>query len=193
MAVDQQGDDPAETRTSLYSLTASKVDHKDSIPVPAIFTTTLISILLGLISIGSPTAFNDLVSLAVSGLYASYLIACVLLLWRRSTGFIRDIPQEPIDGIQPININLSDSSRGLVWGPWKMPEVFGKVVNVFACIYLTIVFFFSFWPPVTPVTPATMKYAILVMGFVAIASCLYYSLRAFKTYKGPVVEVELPQ
>ena len=70
-----------------------------------------------------------------------------------------------------------------------MREPFGTAVNAFACIYLFIVFFFTFWPPATPVEPDTMNYSSLVMGFVAIISGLYYVLRAHKVYTGPVVDV----
>ena len=56
-------------------------------------------------------------------------------------------------------------------------------------MYLAIVFFFSFWPPATPVTPNTMNYSSLVMGFAAIMSGLYYVLVAHKTYTGPVVDM----
>ena len=72
--------------------------------------------------------------------------------------------------------------------PWRMREPFGTIVNVFACAYLIIVFFFSFWPPATPVSPDTMNYSCLVLGFVAIMSTLYYVLYARKVYTGPVVE-----
>lgn len=144
--------------------------------------------LLGLISVGSAVAFNDLLSLAVSGLYASYLVACVLLFWRRCTGSIKDISAVPIQ--DPIATNLPGSGGSLVWGPWKMPEIIGKPVNAFACIYLTIVNFFTFWPPATPVTPDTMNYSVVVTGFVAIVSALYYSLWAHRTYTGPVIDVD---
>ena len=169
----------------------SKVNQQNSIPVPAIITTTVVSILLGLISVGSAVAFNDLVSLAVNGLYASYLVACALLLWRRCTGSIKDLSTVLHDSDDIMNTNLPGSAGHLVWGPWKMPEVIGRPVNAFACIYLTVVFFFTFWPPVTPVTPDTMNYSSLVMGFVAIMSGIYYTFRAHKTYTGPVVDVNL--
>lgn len=162
----------------------SKVDSNTSIPILAIATTTTFSLLIGLISIGSPVAFNDVISLTVNGLYASYFVACALLLWRRCEGSIQD-------ATQPANsntTNLPGSPGNLVWGPWRVPEPFGTAVNAFACIYLVVVFFFTFWPPATPVTPDTMNFSSLVMGFVAIMSALYYAIRARKTYTGPVVD-----
>ena len=174
----------------LRKANTSQVNHKNSIPILAIITTTTTSVLLGLISVGSPLAFNDLVSLAVSGLYASYLMACVLLLWRRCTGSIKDISTIVPTDMRLLNTNLPGCDRVLVWGPWKMPEILGIPTTALACVYLSVVFFFTFWPPVTPVTPDTMNYSSLIMASATIMSGLYYVLRAHKTYTGPVVDVD---
>ena len=56
----------------------------------AIAAVTSIAGLLALIYIGSPTVYSDVISLSVSGLYASYFVPCSFLLWRRTTGQIRD-------------------------------------------------------------------------------------------------------
>lgn len=153
----------------------------------AIVITTIVSILIGLISIGSPVAFNDVISLTVSSLYASYFVACALLLYRRIKGSIRDQHDASLEGSAERK-NLPGSAGNLVWGPWRMPEPWGTATNIFACIYLVIVFFFTFWPPATPVTPNTMNYSSLIMGAIAILSALYYALFAHKTYKGPVID-----
>ena len=155
-------------------------------------TTVLVSVLIGLISIGSPVAFNDVISLTVSSLYASYLVPCVLLLWHRCKGSIKDATTllQPSDEEISYSTNLPGSAGNLVWGPWRVSEPFGTVINAFACVYLIIVFFFTFWPPATPVTPDTMNYSSLVWGCAAIMSGLYYTLYAHKTYTGPVVEVD---
>ena len=64
------------------------------------------------------------------------------------------------------------------------------MINAFACVYLTVVFFFTFWPPKIPVTPDTMNYASLVMGAAAVLSGVFYLLYAHRTYTGPVVDVD---
>lgn len=155
----------------------------------AIATTTLFSLLIGLISIGSPIAFNDVISLTVSGLYSSYFVACVFLLWRRCEGSIKDEAELAASDSRPRNTNIPGAAGNLVWGPWRIPEPYGTAVNAFACVYLVIDFIFTFWPPTTPVTSVSMNYSSLVMGFVAILSALYYVLRANKIYTGPVVDV----
>ena len=147
------------------------------------------SLLIGLISIGSTVAFNDVISLTVSGLYASYFVTCTFLLWRRCKGSIRHVTQLSVSDNRPRNTNLPGSAGNLVWGPWRIPEPFGTIINGFACVYLLVVFFFTFWPPETPVAPDTMNYSSLVMGFVAIMSGLYYVMRANKTYTGPIVDI----
>ena len=158
-----------------------------------------VSILLGLISIGSPVAFNDVVSLTVNSLYASYFTACALLLWRRVQGSILS----PASSAAFISAethhqhtlsehkNLPGSAGKLVWGPWRMPEPLGTLVNFLACAYLLVVFVFTFFPPATPVQPATMNYSSLVMGVVAMASAVYYWVWGRRTYSGPVVEVDV--
>ena len=139
--------------------------------------------LLALINIGSSVAFNDVISLTISGLYASYLICLVLLFWRRYTGFIEYSPHEVTD------LSHGVDNMRLVWGPFHVPGIWGLFVNGIACIYVIIILFFSFFPPATPVTPATMNYSVLVFGSVIIFSIVYYYLYAKKHYRGPFVEV----
>ena len=167
-----------------------KVNGRTSIPTMSIITTTIVSLLIGLISVGSPVAFNDVISLTVNSLYASYFVACILLLWRRSSGSIRNEAELAMSDNRSRNTNLPGSAGNLVWGPWKIQEPFGTIINAAACIYLLIVFIFTFFPPATPITPDTMNYSCLLMGFASIMSGLYYTFRAHRTYKGPVVDVD---
>jgi choline transport protein len=66
-----------------------RVDPKSAVPVLAVVVTTVFSCLLALIVLGSSTAFNDIVSLSVVGLFSSYLMVACLLLWRRVRGDIK--------------------------------------------------------------------------------------------------------
>ena len=146
-----------------------------------IIATTIISTLLSLIILGSSTAFNNIVSICVAGLSASYLLAIGLLLWRRITGGIR-------------NPLISDSSLTntpgfeLTWGPWRMPNLIGPAVNAFAIAYVIIILFFSFWPPDSPVDATNMNYCILVTGAVISFSVVWYFVGGRKDYKGPVIQ-----
>ncbi|KAL8683513.1 MAG: hypothetical protein Q9186_000553 [Xanthomendoza sp. 1 TL-2023] len=175
----------ARDRGLPFSESISRVDGRTSIPVTAVAITATISVLLTLIGIGSSVAFNDIISITVVGLYASYLLAITLLLWRRVTGAIRPNDETPFE---TTIVNAPDSV--LTWGPFKMPYLTGIIINALAIGYLVIVFLFAFWPPAHPVQPSTMNYACLVFGCVIIVSVAWYLAVANKIYKGPVVEVQ---
>lgn len=83
------------------------------------------------------------------------------------------------------------ANTNLVWGPWHFTGALGIFINVFACMYLTLVLFFSFWPPYTPTTAADMNYSSVLMAFVILFSVVYYLLFARKTYKGPIIETDM--
>ena len=145
-----------------------------------------ISVLLSLITLGSTTAFNAMVSLTVSSLYFSYLIAACLLLWRRTRGGIFSAQSQD-------DVLVNTPGTKMVWGPWYIPGIFGTINNAFAIVYMVTIFIFSFWPPMYPVTPQNMNYSILVSGFIFMFSLAYYVLWARKEYTGPVVEITRPR
>jgi len=155
--------------------------------VYAVAVTSIIACLLGLINIGSTTAFNGVISVAIAGLFSSYLLTSSLLLYRRCTGAILQ-PSEASE--MDVISTTSDGMVRATWGPWRIPGALGIANNVFACIYLSFVFFFSFWPSFAEVTPANMNWAILVTGAIALLSAVYYAVWARKTYHGPIVEVD---
>lgn len=145
----------------------------------AIFTTLACTVILSLIALGSAVAFNAISLLSVAALYSSYILVAVLLLWCRLTG----------------QFNIQKSHNGtfrshLTWGPWHLPEPWGSMNNLFACIYLSFIFFWSFWPPLTHVTAQTANFAVLVYGTVLLFSMVWYVLRGKHTFNGPVKEVE---
>jgi choline transport protein len=142
-----------------------------------------VSVLLSLISIGSTTAFNDIVALVTSGYYSSYLMASGLLLYRRLTGAIvlpdmGDSPYEPVNNV----------GRRLVWGSWRISGILGILINAASVIYLTIALFWSFWPSFYPVTAENMNYNVLIIGATLLLSIIYYIFHAKKEYTGPIVE-----
>ncbi len=160
-------------------LTSGQINRRTSLPLYTIFLTTIVTCLLALINIGSSVAFNDVISLTVSSLYSSYLICCALLLWRRCTSGIGESSRDVA------------AKTSLYWGPFRVPGVFGIIVNVVACIFMVIIIFFSFWPPATPTTAVSMNYSVLVFGAVILFSIAYYLTVAHRTYVGPLVEVEV--
>lgn len=157
-----------------------QVNPKTQVPVWAATITAVVTCLLTLINIASDVALNDVLSLSISCLYASYLIVLVLFLYRRLTGAIAQPTGDHDDHFSPDR---------LVWGSWRLSPSLGIANNIFACCYLVFVLFWSFWPPATPVRADTMNYSCLGTGTVIIFSVVYYFVRAKKQYNGPVVEV----
>lgn len=143
-----------------------------------------ISCLLGLVNIGSSVALNGIISMAVSGLYLSYLVVAALLLYRRCTGTIsRFNDGEGADGL----INVPGAK--LVWGPFRVPGIAGFLINGYAVIYQIIVVFFSFWPTQMDVDQTTMNFSVVgTVGTILLAT-IYYVVRARKVYVGPVIEL----
>jgi hypothetical protein len=121
----------------------------------------------------------------VSSLYSSYLLAAGLLLYRRvGKGF-----KFPDRSAFPALANTgADEIQTLAWGPWHVPGVFGIINNSYACFYMALIWFFSFWPPAANPDAAGMNFAVLMTGGVFIFSVIYYLTWARWEYKGPIVE-----
>ncbi|KAF4494548.1 hypothetical protein FAGAP_9309 [Fusarium agapanthi] len=162
--------------------TLSKVSDRTTVPVYSVLCTAVISILLSLINIGSPVAFQNVTSLSISCLYSSYLIAAGLLLYRRLTkGFA-------LPGASDLPALANTTGAELVWGPFHLKGAFGIANNIFAMCYLIVVGFFSFWPPMVDPTVDMMNYSVVVTGGLVIFSVIYYFAWARKEYNGPIVE-----
>ncbi|KAM0186977.1 hypothetical protein ACHAPA_002894 [Fusarium lateritium] len=162
--------------------TLSKVNDRTTVPVYAVLCTAVISILLSLINIGSPVAFQNVTSLSISCLYSSYLIAASLLLYRRTTkGFA-------LPGSTDLPALANTSGAELVWGPFHIKGALGIANNVFTMCYLIVVGFFSFFPPMVDPTVDMMNYSVVVTGGLVIFSVIYYFIWARKEYNGPIVE-----
>ena len=149
----------------------SVVNPTLKVPIRMVLVTVFLQVLLGLIYLGSSTAFNAVLSMAVLGMYASYFspIIFMLIYGRRSTGpVVREM------GTGTFNL-------GSRWGP---------VVNVISLLWLLVAMVFSTFPTVEPVTPDNMNYCIVVtMGWMFIGAVYYYLLGGKKRFTGPVVEL----
>ena len=119
--------------------------------------------LLGFIYLGSTTAFNAILSMAIIGMYTSYLLPIVYMsLYGR---------------------------RKLVgkFGPFKLGNVFGPITNVAAICWLVVAIVFSTFPTLQPVTPQNMNYAIAVMGGWLLAGVVFYFIAGKGKYAGPIL------
>lgn len=99
-----------------------KVDSRLNVAAHACYVTWGYSIVMSLIYLGSPVAFNAIISLGIVALMATYAISIGCVLWRR--------------------IKLPETLPPVFWslGRW------GIVVNVLGLTYATYAFFWAFWP-----------------------------------------------
>lgn len=174
----------------------SRVNTRTTIPYLSLGICVSIAALVGFINLGSTTAFNDVISILLAGLYSSYFIASALLLYRRVRGDICERTEH--DWYEGRSENgMTDAATSsirqpvITWGPWRIPGVWGIINNVISCAYLLIIIFFSMWPPSTPTTAESMNYSQTAWGGVIILSTVYYLVSAKKYYIGPVIEVEV--
>ena len=78
----------ARDRGTPFSRFLSKVEPRTRVPVIAVAAVTVLAALLTLIYIGSATAFNDVISLTITGFYGSYFLPCAFLLYHRIKGHV---------------------------------------------------------------------------------------------------------
>lgn len=211
-----------------FSRVLKKVDKRTKVPIISIGVVTTLAALLTLIYIGSDTAFNDVVSLTITGFYGSYLLPCALLLYHRMKGHVlpygtetnsrgilpssgsgegdvpEDVPSQQA-AVEPTEDEkkagdlhavegLTELVQGrFVWGPWSVPGVLGTINNMYACVYMIFVIFWSVWPPATPVSASTMNYSVVVTGGIMLLSGVWYVVRGRREYKGPLVEEDALQ
>ncbi|KAM0230756.1 hypothetical protein ACHAPO_009039 [Fusarium lateritium] len=149
----------ARDRAIPLSRVWSKVDKRHGTPIMALTLTTIIEMLLGLIYLGSSSAFNAFIAVGVIGLAASYAI--------------------------PIFLSMLTRRAGVNTAPWTFGNKFGWIINVLAVAWICFEMFLFTLPVAIPVNAVTMNYAVVVFfGFMAI-SAVWYVVHARHVYKGP--------
>ena len=205
----------ARDRGLPFSTALSKVSKNKRIPVAACLMATGFACLLTLIYVGSYTAFNDVVSLTITGFYCSYLLPAAFLLKHRIRGTIsahrnhltgiseeqhgnsspvqKDLQKETeiVDATGTTRRKFSVADTQLTWGPFHLPGMFGIINNAYACVYMVFVIFWSFWPPQADTNYENMNYAVVVVFGVIIFSIIWYFVRGRKEYSGPTVDEEV--
>ena len=143
-----------------------QIEPRTSMPVWSILCSTMISLLLALINIGSYVAFNAFTRLVIAGFHSSFLVAASLTLLKRLTK--QDVPVR--------------------WGPFTLGRA-GIPVNVFSIAYSIIGIFFSFWPPSINPTPTSMNWSVAVYGGVLLLSLAFWAVHGRNFYTGPILEI----
>lgn len=122
--------------------------------------------LLLLIPIGSETAFNAIVSLAVIALYFSYTMPCVFVFIQRLTG------------------------ETVAHSEWSLGR-YGVYVNGFASVYGIFIIVWLCFPTQLPVTAANMNWSGPIIGFVILFALLDWVIRARHKFAVPVEKGEV--
>ncbi|KAK0744916.1 amino acid/polyamine transporter I [Apiosordaria backusii] len=137
----------------------SRVDARHGVPIWALGLTTVVQMLLGLINLGSSSAFLAFVSVGVISLAVSYAI--------------------------PISISMWHRRREVNAARWTMGGKIGWVVNIIAVLWIVFETVLFSMPQVLPVNEVTMNYAIVVFVGFMVLSAVWYSVYARKVYVGP--------
>jgi amino acid transporter len=140
-----------------------KVDPRFKIPIRALFLVAFLVVALSFIQIGSTAAFNAILSLSTLGLYISYLLPLIFLVYKRLCT-PEDIPR---------------GSFSL--GKWGLP------VNLVAILFATYFSIFLPFPATLPVTGENMNYAGPVLGFVMLFACGDWIVRGRHKWQGPTM------
>jgi amino acid transporter len=121
-----------------------------NVPVNALVLVTVVQMLLGLINLGSSSAFTAFVSVGVVALAVSYAIPIALsLLW--------------------------DRRREVHLARWNCGPLVGPVVNVVALAWIAFEVVLFSMPTALPVSPVSMNYASVVwVGFMAMSAVWYF-------------------
>lgn len=110
-----------------FSRTISRMNQKRHVPDNAVYLTTVLTLILCLINLGSNLAFNIIVSLSLLALLSTYMISSGCVLRKR-------ILNEPLP---PYRWDL---------GRWGLP------INAFAVVYSAFAIVFCCFPVTVPVS-----------------------------------------
>jgi choline transport protein len=147
-----------------FSKQLKRVSKQNTIPVTSIIVTAILLLLLGLINIGSTTAFLAIAGVATVALYFTYLMPIALLVIRRLRG---------------------DEIR---FGPWKLGK-WGLAVNLFSLAYTIFTSFFLFFPATIPVTLTNFNWTGGVFVGALMVSGVSWLAYGRKSFTGPIKEM----
>jgi hypothetical protein len=134
--------------TDTNNLNRAKVNPKLGVPVNALGLVTIVQMLLGLINLGSTSAFTAFVSVGVQALALAYAI--------------------------PIAISLLNKREQVLKARWTLGQIIGPIVNVIALLWIAFELVLFSMPTALPVTSISMNYAsVVLVGFGAIAAAWY--------------------
>ncbi|KAJ5770497.1 uncharacterized protein N7511_002548 [Penicillium nucicola] len=147
-----------------FSKQLAHINRRTQIPVCSVLVSTIITVLLSLINIGSTAAFNAVASVMIAALFTTYILPIA--------AFIR-VRLQP-GGIPPARFSLGS---------------FGLAINIFSLAWLCFAIIFTFFPTASNPTPVSMNWSILVFGAVVIFAIILYLFHGRRVYRAPVTQV----
>lgn len=134
------------------------VDPKHRVPIRSLILPITVVSLLSFLCVGSTTttAFSAFTSLSSLGLYTSYIIAIVTLIYARRNGIL---------GEEGTNARIK-------YGSWRLPKALALPINMYALIWTCYITVFLPFPTETSVDGSNMNYAFPIyvsVVFLAIA------------------------
>lgn len=139
----------ARDRATPFHGSLSRVNQRFGVPVWAIIVITILQMLLGLIYLGNTTAFNAVLSMAIIGMYLSYVIPIICMLFYGR----RQLTQR---------------------GRFRLGTTLGVSCNIISILWIILVIVFSTFPTTMPVTAENMNYAVVVMAGWVLFGLVYY-------------------
>lgn len=131
----------------------SRLDFENT-PVMALLLTTAAQMLLGLINLGSSSAFTAFASVGVIGLAVAYAI--------------------------PVAVSMLEGRKAVSTANFHFPSLVGWSMNALTVVWITFQLVLFSMPTTLPVTATSMNYASVVFTGFFVLSTIYYLIWARK-------------
>ncbi|KAI4619094.1 uncharacterized protein J4E87_007681 [Alternaria ethzedia] len=148
-----------------FSRVFAKVHPRLGQPLNALILAATLTILFGLILIGSSSAFNALISSSVVALGVSYAI--------------------------PVAINVCRGRKMLGPRAFVLPGPLGWIANLIGIAYTIITTVLFLFPPELPVSASSMNYCVVAFGIILFISTFQWFIDGRKNFTGPRADVDL--
>ncbi|KID74980.1 uncharacterized protein G6M90_00g055710 [Metarhizium brunneum] len=144
----------------------SKIDPKRPVPRNAAILTSMSTLAMALIYLGSPVAFYAISSLTTVAFLQCYCLSIGCFLWRRI--------------YYPETLPHGRFSLGR----------YGIPMNAAAVVYSLWTFFWAFWPESYPVTAGNFNWSSVLFATALIGALVHFALVGRHRYHGPVALVD---
>jgi amino acid transporter len=148
-----------------FSEILHKLSPKSKTPVTAVWALALVTALMGLLYLGSATAFLAITSVCTISLNITYGIPTLCLIFGR---------------------------KNFVPGPFTLGK-WSQCNGIIALVWISFISVLFILPTQAPVTASNMNYAIAIFGVLWVFVGIYWVLRGRTIFRGPIPECESVQ